>query len=354
MPGHIRGVDMRRQLKADLIGKDSYRGVTLSYSWLANQFGHISLGFIPTCILYLVVSPHTEPVHAALESALIISAAWLLFETYNFLGPLLLNRHSSSKLVYVPHDQYTFQPAWGNIAFDTITDLSFFWFGAFGASLLAAFSITAMTVLIILVLFLVYPARYWYMTKMYLQVPQYPYQLRLSQWAMPISEENRKKINTFLDPDHKKTHLLLFGSEGSGKTSLSVALATELSIKHYASIYTTGMKLYCMFYNNQQPSADVLWTWRNASVLVIDDINPGNPIKKEIITPRDFQEFLDTDERVNPENRKDIRNMKVIWVLGNPGEKVQLTSTWTGLLEEIGVHPSKILSVNLSDVETGH
>lgn len=43
-----------QQLKADLIGKDSYRGVTLTYSWLPNQFGHISLGFIPTVILFII------------------------------------------------------------------------------------------------------------------------------------------------------------------------------------------------------------------------------------------------------------------------------------------------------------
>ncbi len=31
--------DVLHQLKKDFIGKDSYRGVTLTYSWLANQFG---------------------------------------------------------------------------------------------------------------------------------------------------------------------------------------------------------------------------------------------------------------------------------------------------------------------------
>ncbi len=44
-----------KQLKADLIGKDSYRGVTLTYAWLANQFGHISLGFIPTFLVYYFI-----------------------------------------------------------------------------------------------------------------------------------------------------------------------------------------------------------------------------------------------------------------------------------------------------------
>jgi hypothetical protein len=28
-----------KQLQADLIGKDSYRGVTLTYAWLANSLG---------------------------------------------------------------------------------------------------------------------------------------------------------------------------------------------------------------------------------------------------------------------------------------------------------------------------
>ncbi len=42
------------QQKADLIGKDSHRGITLTYAWLANQFGHISLGFISTLILFVL------------------------------------------------------------------------------------------------------------------------------------------------------------------------------------------------------------------------------------------------------------------------------------------------------------
>mgnify|MGYP003685171887 FL=1 len=72
-----------QQLKADLIGKDSYRGITLTYAWLANQFGHISLGFIPSFLLY-----HFLDIDA-MKSAIYVSLAWLVFETYNFLGPLL-------------------------------------------------------------------------------------------------------------------------------------------------------------------------------------------------------------------------------------------------------------------------
>ena len=71
-----------QQLKADLIGKDSYRGVTLTYAWLANQFGHISLGFIPTFVVYYFLNIE------AFKAALYVAAFCFLFELYNFLGPL--------------------------------------------------------------------------------------------------------------------------------------------------------------------------------------------------------------------------------------------------------------------------
>ncbi len=94
----ITGRDIRNQLKADLIGKDSYRGVTLTYTWLANQFGHISLGFIPTFILYIVLSRYYSNDAASLRAAVFISAAWFIFETFNFLGPLLLANPLKKKM----------------------------------------------------------------------------------------------------------------------------------------------------------------------------------------------------------------------------------------------------------------
>src|ERR1017187_5587599 len=75
----ITGRDIRNQLKVDLIGKDSYRGATLTYTWLANQFGHISLGFIPTFILYIILSRYYNNESASFRAAVFISAAWVIF-----------------------------------------------------------------------------------------------------------------------------------------------------------------------------------------------------------------------------------------------------------------------------------
>jgi len=43
-----------RQILNDLSGKDAYRGVTITQTWMANQFGHFSLGFFLTLILNYV------------------------------------------------------------------------------------------------------------------------------------------------------------------------------------------------------------------------------------------------------------------------------------------------------------
>lgn len=75
------------QLKADAIGKDSHRGITLTYAWLANQFGPIALGFIPSFLLF-----HFFKIDV-LKAVIYVSLGWLMFEIYNFLRPLLSEKN---------------------------------------------------------------------------------------------------------------------------------------------------------------------------------------------------------------------------------------------------------------------
>ena len=139
-----------QQLRNDLIGKDSHRGVTLTYAWLANQFGHIALGFIPSFIIFHFFNS------SALKSAIIVSAFWLLFEIYNFLAPLLTKK------------KYSFQPKWKNIAFDTFTDVCYFVLGAFLFSFIMSNENTIILLVLIPVLvYLLFASIYWYQIKMY-------------------------------------------------------------------------------------------------------------------------------------------------------------------------------------------
>ncbi|WP_276089943.1 hypothetical protein [Pedobacter sp. JY14-1] len=335
------------QLKADLIGKDSYRGVTLSYAWLANQFGHFSLGFIPAIVVYHLLQSYTSVNFPELWASFGVWGLWVAFETYNFLGPLLLKIGTRRKALN--KGDYTFRPAWANIAFDTLTDLIYFGIGALAASLVCKFHPEMLMGTLALLILAAYPAYYWYSTKIYLQNADYPFQLRLSQWNERISDQNKKAVLDFLD--HRGTegkHMLLFGSKGSGKTMLSVGIATETSIRNNCCSYVTAVKLLSMFFdqNTAPQTFSRLWSWRQCNLLVIDDINPGKPVKGDIITTTLFYELLNNVD-CGPDNLQHIREKNIIWVMGSDDPTSLLEQKWQDLLLQIGINPSNIVTVNL-------
>jgi hypothetical protein len=151
-------------------------------------------------------------------------------------------------------EPYTFKPAWGNVAFDTLTDLGYFSLGAFCCAHIFSQYTSHSIVIWSLIIALLYPSFYWFRTKMFLQVPKFPFQFRLSQWDNDIDEAGANNVKKFLAAKEKDgMQLLVFGTKNSGKTSLAVGIATELSIKKNPSVYTTATKLYSMFAESADP-----------------------------------------------------------------------------------------------------
>ncbi len=352
--GRITVKDVFKQVKADLIGKDSYRGVSLTYSWLANQFGHISLGFIPASVVFFLLKNSNSVEHAGLKAASYVALAWICFELYNFLGPLLLNKKTKSKLLFVSGPAYQFQPAWGNIAFDTFTDLCFFATGSFTSAVLMVYfhdgSIQLLIyILLALLLILQYPIHFWFLTKMYEQAAQFPFQFRLSQFDLPISETAKQSIAYWLADNHKAKHILIFGNVNSGKTSLSVGLGNEKAIMHKSVTYTTATKLISLFFTKSQPNQQNAypWNWQNCDYLVVDDMNPGNPVREDIISADYFLELMDNYSNENEVNRAVFRNTSVIWVLGNDDSSSNVKDDWKKMLHSIGISKDHICSIEL-------
>lgn len=336
-----------KQLKADLIGKDSYRGITLTYAWLANQFGHIALGFIPAFLLFYFFKV------SALKAAIYVSLAWLCFEIYNFLGPLLSKKESDSDIVFIPKKaQYTFSPKWGNVAFDTFTDVCFFTLGTCLFYLCIAQKIDnyVLLFLILLCIYLFFASRYWFITKMYQFYAKFPFQFRLSQWDFNINKENKTNVERFLNSDKREgNHLLIYGNFGTGKTSLGVGILNELSIKNNSTLYVNAIKIFNYFFDDKDTIKPYeIWNWKTADFLMIDDINPSEPIQDELISPQKLLSFIDTLQAENKKNRAYLKAKNVIWVLGSKQScQNKINDKWKEMLLQIGIDNNKIFEINL-------
>lgn len=342
--------DILVQLSKDLIGKDSHRGVTLTYTWLANQFGHFSLGFIPTLILTYSLYDLKGIRSPELYSAAFITGFWIAFELFNFFGPLLY--HGVDKHFRIRKLQYTFPPAWGNIAFDTVTDILFFSLGSLVAASILESNQVSVIISLMISAFLLPASRYWYLTKMYLQSARYPYQMRLSQWTYNIDDEDKETVDRFLARGRSGQHILIFGSESINKSALSIAIATEKSIQHEQCLYLSAIRLFSLLKNHNSLSNSPVeqnLDWRNVSTLVIDDISPDDPVPLESIPASKFKELL-AENIPEDLNRHNLRNKNVIWVLGNDSPDGAYSRQWQEMLCSLDVDSNNIHQVNLNRI----
>ncbi len=333
---------IKAQLKYDLIGKDSYRGITLSYAYLANQTGHFALAFVPAAGIFLLLH-HCWPgiSYPGLWAGIGMALAWIGFEVYNISEQLKEGKGNDGKYVFPPDNS--------NIIQDTLIDMGFFTVGGLSFAAGSTLELKWFFLLpVIIFIALLYISRTWYITKICQQTANYPFQLRLSQWNHPIEKNVRDKVLQFHIQSNLGQHILLMGPANSGKTPLAVALANEKSIQRFSCLYTTGTKLLTLLYETDEAILKedeyALCTWRTADYLVIDDINPGDPIRNETITADLFAQHLNA----NPTNAAAIKNGNIIWVLGN-GADADLKNNWKDFLLTIGVANENIHLVQLGN-----
>ena len=342
MPFRLSAKTVKAQLTYDLIGKDSQRGITLSYGWLANQCGHCMLGYIPTHLIYLLLYYCFKLEDATWLAALIVSLIWTIFEYINVRKPLKKQKEEGA----------LFEPDWKNIIHDTVTDLGFFIFGALFAAIVLSGS-WILSIIILILCLMLYPAsKKWYHTKIFQQAAEYPIQFRLSQWKWKMEEGDKQKVLAFLNEKKSGKHLLISGAYKSGKTSLAVAIANELSIQHFACKYTTVVKLFSSFVEPDPVAPQVpgnIWGWRKAHYLIIDDINTGLPDAAELISPETFLQHLQSGNYAT-ENINALKQLNVIWVLGDVSSVgiMTLQSSWKVMLQQLGILTENITHIHLN------
>ncbi len=334
--GAIRKL-MLSQLRLDLLGKDSYRGISLTYAWLANQFGHFGLGFIPALFLHLAIQRFFPNINDALLLGCFLSAGvWFGFELFNILWQFSQSKSKKS----------AFRPDYRNVIEDTSVDVLFFIYGAMAYGLVMDSRLFFITAMIVLTLVLLFFSVRWYRIRVYQQHGNFPFQRRLSQLDTSFSKQDIEAINNYMSEEATGKHLLIFGEFEKGKTSLGVAIANEKAIKNKTTYYTTAIKLYSLL-DLDNSYQNLPWNWRSAQYTIIDDINPDAHKDVELIDAKTFM-ALYSEGKLGAENLEVLSKKNFIWIHGTSQKKsLQRHADWKNALIHAGVNQEKIYSVIL-------
>jgi len=332
--------------KHDCFGtKDVQDAVTATYVWMADQIGHLTLGFVPTLLLCWLWSAvwqgWIEPCLTAptcsvcgavsylgyFVAALLVWGVWVYKEIADY-------RDSVAKLKGI------FPPDRSDLRHNVQAALLYF---AIGGILAAAAFATAWAVLIALLVLIVpgiATAFWWLQRKVAFQQAGLPYLYRLANFPFPITPSELAAIGTVSGPPGETRdghHIVIGGPIGTGKTSLAVGVGTEfafsLGIGRYLSFIdllelagTPGGRDGAMEFDDGR----VLWPWRDCSLLIIDDVNAGLNGGSTVM-PESLPALL---ANLDQKQRDLMGKRRMVWVVGvsdKLGDWCQALSSFFGV-----------------------
>ncbi len=315
------------QAVSDWFGKEVQTGYTVTYVWMANQFGHFGLGFLFTFIIVWIVksvNPEIGPVSHLLWIPFSQLLFWIIKETYDYFDALKEIRKNKN-----------FDPNKLDIALDALTAVFFISFGII-ISYLSLFELYYSLIAFVCILIIgMFPSRYWLYRKMCFQQAGFPYQYRLSSFDVEIDEEKRTQIENFIDlDDNSWEHLLIFGKRKMRKTCLATGIGTELAFNKGTARYTTFFKFVQFEKETKKVTKEdgrILWNWNKVQILIIDDVNPTSE-NTELITPTEVKKSI---ENFSSEVQEDLLNRKTVWVLGLCGSEKNDCNEWRDMFSKV-------------------
>ena len=339
-----------QQLFTDLTSKDTYKTADLSYAYLANQLGHIALGYIVAAIVnsssgILLPDVQVGPVIFDLGDKRIFLGIgvsvllWTLVELAYVFKVLFLNANRLKKPVRL-------------IIEDVSIDLLFFYLGAtFMLYYVNDLCISNQTLFIVHMLIgvgMTLLTIRWYRKKIFQQFIRLPFNVSLMDCEFTIRENDLDQDpNYFLDNLKKDligpNHIVFYGPKGGKKTSLSVGLTLEMALRQFRCSYHTINSLISEFdtsNENLEGESYIRWSWRRADLLVIDDVMKRTDSGSEfVVSPGDFRRLANEIYPGVESNTCPFFNHKTIWILDTDSERQ--VQNWINSLNQLA--PERIV-----------
>jgi len=325
IPPSLTAWDLAKQFWRDIYGKEVQSAATYSYTWVADQMGHICLGILLSFGFTAIVDQILPP-----------SESW-----NPFLGFLL----ASAVVSYWEHRAYNtdVEKAAGGLfplgeellrdnaiiaAVYMILGAGVGW--AFHNSLnWAAAGFAALAVLAVVL------APPWLRQKITWQKGGMPYLARLADLKVkvpkPLADKLWQVIQSGAPPDVPPQVAVIGGPVGSGRTSIACGIGTEYAFRHISVRYLSFDDLTEFAATSDfelgkpapGPANIGFWPWSSAQVLIIDNLGPLIAAS-ERLQPLGHVGDLSTwlTHRL-PNIREALSKRHTIWIMGEVGAKSQ-------------------------------
>jgi hypothetical protein len=270
--------DLARQFWVDIFGKEVQSASTYSYTWMADQAGHLCIGILADFLATLLAGWALYGFGASYrqgdwEGMLVTVAAVSLWE---------LSAYSSSRkdaTGVFPLDKKTLRE-------NAIIATAYMALGALlGFALHQRATLALLIAIAVLVLVVVLAPR-WLAQKITWQKAALPYLFRLADALPTLAEEPARRLQELIDapapPGDLVCQVLIGGPIGSGRTAMATGIGTEFAFKRckvrYLSFgalleFAASAKI-SPYPDDTGPANIQYWHWFDAQVVIIDDIGP--------------------------------------------------------------------------------
>jgi len=336
---YIPSWDVFVQMLEDLTTKDTHRAATLSYAYLANQLGHIALGYIIAAFAHALLEQVEKWEWAFVDPGKDSEVSWWAFGMSALIWFLVEAFYVRKALMKTNKD---FQRPKLQIIEDVSMDILFFWFGG---SLVLYFRLDTLPMMYVhigVTVFLFFWVMKWYRIKMCQQYIRLPFHQRLMDTkvfcgnTIPARLNMQEEVLNIVN-DRPRGHWIFYGGNSSGKTGLAVGIASDAAFKKCKTSYQTMSRLIQEMVISDAQLRDefyLLWSWRDSDLLIIDDIViTGETAGGHSFAPECFVDELRQDSIPEIDNYRVFREKAVIWILGTSDE--QKVSEWTNAIRSI-------------------
>jgi hypothetical protein len=316
--------DLWKQFWADAYGKEVQTAATYSYTWLADQFGHLCIGILANVLASLVAG------WVMVEWGLARELEWGTGRWPGFVLALI-----GVSLWEWSAYRSSVKQATGTFPLDTdlLRDNAVIAavYMALGALLGLAFHLPVWWALLIsaaVVVAAVLLAPRWLRQKIIWQKASIPYLFRLADAAPTINQPNADALLKVIDdgaPPPNPRQIVIGGPIGSGRTSMASGIGTEFAFKSHKVRYLSLDALLefaatatppTAFPDDPGPATISYWRWWQSQVVIIDDVGPliaANPAQGQTNLAR-FIALLQND--LHPV--KDVLSLcHTVWVIGD-------------------------------------